>query len=70
MEEIHLKPTIQEVAKHPWAYLLISAVGIIGFLFYQNSDVSTSSNKGCEADNERLRTEIRQKTVRFTNIYM
>jgi len=69
MEEIHLKPTIQEVAKYPWAYMLISAVGIIGFLFYQNSDVTSSSNKSCEADNERLRTEIRQERKEKNELY-
>ena len=69
MEEIHLKPTIQEVSKHPWAYLLISSVGIIVFLFYQNSDVTSSSNKGCEANNARLIIEIKEERKEKNELY-
>ena len=69
MEIPHIKPTIQEVAKHPYAYLLIAAVSVIWFLFYQNSDVNSSYNKSCEADNIRLRTEIREERKEKNDLY-
>ena len=55
MEELHVKPTIQEVAKHPFAYLLIGAVSIIWFFVYQFSGASTQSNKNCEEEKAQLR---------------
>jgi len=55
MEELHVKPTIQEVAKHPLAYVLMVAMGVAWFFVYQFSGASSLVNKNCEEEKAQLR---------------
>lgn len=63
MEIPQAKPTIQEVAKHPLAYVLMVAISVVWFFVYQFSGASSLVNKNCELEKTQLRTEKKQLSI-------
>ena len=61
MEELHQKITIQEVAKHPLAYVLMVAMGVAWFFVYQFSGASSLVNKNCEEEKAQLRLLLQEE---------
>lgn len=69
MERITPKATIGEVAKHPFAYLLIGAIGIVWFFVYQFSGASSLVNKNCELEKTQLRSELSDERKQKNDLY-
>ena len=69
MEELHQKITIQEVAKHPLAYVLMVAVGVVWFFVYQFSGASSLVNKNCEQEKTQLRIELTEERKQKNDLY-
>lgn len=62
-------PTIAEVSKHPFAWLILIFGLLVGALMQEWKESSRQVNINCEKENQRLRDENVEKDKRLINLY-